>query len=263
MLGLNNAKIEYETLLDKWNQFAPESIQRGIVLRNLGECFRDLANLQTVDAATLRNSATDRLREALDISQTERRDPLKAEVLYELSKVKRDEFGYRSEQERQLVRESLEAAKAAAHGFLIAIMECSNFWMKGSFTFASWEQFKSRWREIDLKLLAIRTHGWPARKYVDAHLKVAKIMTDAGEWGRAGEELALVVAQTEITKLSLYGTDLGRIIRFKAGDNIVKRALQTSTADWQVFVENSLEVASWLKARNLNTSEAAWASQNI
>lgn len=260
VVGLSAAKGEYEGLVDKWNQFAPESIQRAIVLRNLGECFRDLANLPTPNTATLRIGATERLKEALDILPKDRANPLKAEILYELSKVQRDEFGYRAEQERQLVVQALEAAKAAAHGFLIAIMECGDFWMQGPFSFETWETSKSRWREIDLKLLAIRSHGWPARKYVDAHLKVANIMTDAGDWEKASEELSLVAAQMEITELSLYGSDLGRTIRFKAGDNIVKRALRTNASNWQTFVESSAAVADWLEARKLNTPEAVWAS---
>lgn len=240
-----NAAAEYEQLLVEWANEPEADLDRAVVQRNLAECLRNMPN-----GAKHAQRILDLLSEALEALRRHPEVPLRAELLYEMSKTI-DTSGDLPRSLR-LLEECRDVAVRTGHHLVFAIADNRHFWHNESFD-------EKRWENIKTLLTSFSPHGWPLRACIDGRLKAARYFESIERIDRAYSELAENADSLLRNPSFNAGSDRFRIAATAAGLDILKSKLGQQSQAWEEFLTKYDWSAAWLATREGRTPQQIWS----
>lgn len=243
---LEQAAIEYDSLVKEWSELPNSAIDLAVVKRNYAECLRSLA---TGPGDSRWQKARDLLQDAEDLVQIYPHTPVLSEILYEKAKVAEKER--RQTEADTYLEECMTAAIRSHHFMMLAIGQARAFWKKSVFSM-------ERWRDIESALKGFPNHGWAVRVLIDGRLRAARILEERRNYSGSFDQLKANMDDLKRNPSFDKGSDRFRIAATMAGLQLIGGKAQESVSYWQEFLNQYSWAQDWLREHSIDDAENLW-----
>jgi hypothetical protein len=244
--ALEQAAIEYDSLVKEWSEMPNSAIDLAIVKRNYAECLYGLA---TGSGDARWQKARDLLQDAEELVQSYPHTPVLSEILYEEAKVAEKE-GRQREADTYLDK-CMTAALRSHHFMMLAIGQARAFWKKSVFS-------TDRWSDIESALKGFPDHGWAVRVLIDGRLRAARILEEKQDYSGSFDQLKANMDDLKRNPSFDKGSDRLRIAATMAGLQLIGEKVQESVLYWQEFLSQYSWAKDWLQEHSIDNAENFW-----